>query len=412
MKKSSQAIDWSIRIICSLFLIPIIVFVYCYFWGNIPQTTGTTYVGALTLHDGDKPLEDSTIVLEANLYNNSKGNGKVLYELLFTTYKGTDTANVYGKGMQSYGAPNSPYSTSVVEKSNGYSIFCTEKDIFYAMHISNLYYYDLCIEGERKIAMSSPSALSADKGLIISIADQMAMLKFKKDRMLESNFWEDSNVLHMHIDSYYYIDPAYFFMTMYNSVKSLKAGTHYVTIDLSDFFDVYLQGDDGQFDKLTATQEYTFVTCKINVHDDGVTSTKQSMFGAIASNNAKTEIGKDKYTEFWNVENNYIITNKDFDNLNGYLKIKRSVVEMLSKYDRVRCNVTINLDDEEDVKGFAVYGLNGIKINQITIKSNKNVTFVVMDKALLDTNVRKIVTNSTIKIRSAEELPCEVEVIQ
>ena len=410
MKSNSSNIDWVIRIVCSLFLIPIIIFIYCYFFGQIPQTTGTTYAGALTLYDDDKPLEDSTVILEANLYTNEQKNGQKLFELLFTTYKGTDTSNIYGKGMQAYYEPHIQSLKMVKEHSNGYSIFSTQKDWFYAMNIDNLYYYDLCVENDKKIAMSSPSPLSVDSGLVIDIGGTLAMLQFKADTALDSNFWKDSDILHMHIDDYYYIDPAYFFMTMYNSVISLEEGTHYVTVDLSDFFNVYLQDEDGQFNKLTATHEFTFVTCKINVHNEGVTSTKQSMFGAFASQDAKEEIQNEPTSNFWNVENNYSLTINDFDNIGGYLKVKNDIVQMLSKFDRIRCNITIDLVNSQDIKGLAVYGLYGIKVNQIYIKGAGN--FIIMDNALKETNVRKILIDKDIVLDSIEDLPCEMEVLQ
>lgn len=409
-KSTSSKLDWIIRIVGSLFLIPIVIFIYCYFFGKIPETIGTTYAGALTLTGEDAPLEDATVILEANLYTNEQQNGEVLFELLFTTYKGLDTENIYGKGIQSYGDPHYEVLKSAVEHSNGWSIFCTQKDYFYAMQMSNLYYYDLAIEDERTVALSSPSPLSVEDGLVIDIGGTLAMLKFKADTAQESNFWKDSDILHMHIDSYYYIDPAYFFLTMFNTASSMDEGTHYATIDLGDFFSVYLQNDDGQFDQLTATQEFNFVTCKINVHSEGVTSAKQSLFGDIASSSA--DIEPDIPSNFWNVENNYNITIDDCDIVGGYLILKQDIIKLLSQHDRIRCNITIDITNKRYVQGIATYGFYGIKINQIYIKNDaEQRQFSIMQNALYDTEIRKLLYDDTISLYELDNLECDVEVV-
>lgn len=435
----------SLRILGVLAFIPIALFIWLYFFVDKPQTIGVTYVSSLTeLDPDDTALEDSTMFLELNLKKNKNNNGSELFEILFTTYQGIPSSEYtekpeaqigkYSKGIQFFNGMDYSLNASYSEKISGTWLpiigsIDYERAVWYNYEFSNVYYYDISYMNDEATSIASVQPLHSNSKFLVGVGQgenfQPAMLSFKNYIRADYNY----------IDSYYGKDPSpssgkittllnykaisdgYLYEALYNSCNSLDQGTYYITLDLGEFFNVYLWNEETlQFDKLTADTQFTYVTCKINVDDNGIVTQNESLFGMVAENDGSVTFPADESeNKYWQIVNNVTLTLEDFncrfsDLNNGYyLTIKNNVVNTLSEYKNLRITININLIEGDKILGIDSYGLYGIEIYKIKIQSDSIRDFYFMTNSISNVGSPILETTENINVINVDNLEVSYE---
>lgn len=390
---------WILRTIGVIALIPICIWAWYYFgFGVLPETVGTVKINSLDLYDKEETAtEDATFVLNINYLRNSSKNtdAKQLFEIMFTTYLGNDTTNIFSKGIQLYGDEFTFDTKYIISEEKGF-LGQAEHTFWYGIiPKQEIFYYDQSYEKENdeKFSIANSLGLSDNYSFIISVNETPLKLTFKNQTKMDHNTLSHTKPLWRHEYTCLTIDVNYFIYHIWENIKSLDEGTHIVTLDLSNFFDCYLYNEETmQYDKLTADTQFVYVQAKINVNNDGCMTINQSLFKKIA-NNDKTkyeELGNDSL--FWKTVNNINLTNNDFESDSlGMLTLKRDVSNKLMLFTDIRISVNIKVD--EKTQGFSKSCFNYLKdIYKITLTSDITRQFKIYSTSLNE-NI-SIVTNN------------------
>lgn len=201
--------------------------------------------------------------------------------------------------------------------------------------------------------------------------------------------------------------------TLATSLSSGYGDTYIDAIDLSAYFGLYKLDSLGKYcdvemHSASGDSKYYF---SANVHYDnrGMQLAKQSLFGAVAGNSQYNSTGIDSL-EYWRSDVNYMLTNDDFvlnydvEDEGYYLSIKDSTLRKLNNYTaNVVCDYTIDLDSfTEKVIGIDYYGLNGVKLKNLSIHSLIPRNFKFRDYALLDCEIANFTTTGNINLTFAQ----------
>ena len=394
---------WVLYTLTFVMVIPIILFVWFY-WGpgkeKVPETVGTVEISNLKMFDeDDKPLEDATHIVEINYFNNKNQNGTELFEINFTSYMGNDTSKKFSKGIQMYcGAEDDDvlFRQKSIKTDESYGFLGAVKEsVTWRKIFTNqiVTYYDTSYEkdSEEAFSISNSIGLSQDGTFVISVGDNLAKMEFKYEERLEANkIYYSKDIFGAEYFQYYTIDEMFFFFHVYQNTKSLNEGTHFLTMDFSPYFNIYLYDEETkQFTKLTADTQFTFLQAKINVNNDGCNTKKQSLFGMIAGND------EGKYDEnvetglFWKTLANIELTENDFEIRDSsvygkVLTIKSDVKNRLNKFDDLRIKILINADKCD---GFDTYCFSDFEnpIYSIELKASTQKKFYILGDYELQT---------------------------
>ncbi|HJD05827.1 MAG TPA: hypothetical protein IAB72_02965 [Candidatus Onthoplasma faecipullorum] len=411
------------RIIGILSVLVITCFIWLYFFVPKPETISTSYVNSLTAFDGeDTALEDSTIVLDIQLMKNADNSGEKLFEVAFTTYQGENTDEIFTKGVQVVG----DFNTSVYRshRTTKWKFWILETyNIWYDISIDNLYSYDISYDKGAGIAYASPTSLNNSSSFIVSVGNgenmRLAKLEFKNevvdDKYYVGKGYESSSIIPY--DSIYSLCGLnYMLSAIYNSVNSLNAGTSYITFDLSEFFNVYIQDDDGQYNILTQDTQFTYVTARVNVEDNGITTRTQSMFGMVAENDGSISFEIDDSEKlFWKAYENVYITDcfdtRESSYYNGtLLSINNETITKYKDYENLRIHLTIDLSKYENVIGIDAFGLDGLNYYDITIIGGSQ-DFYFMSNSLTNTKVNNIYHSDNINVVIYDDVDVNVKAV-
>jgi len=412
------------RIIGVISVLVIVVFVWLFFFVPKPQTTSTNYISALSMYDEeDTALEDATIVANFNIYKNKNANGTKLFEYSMTTYQGTNHEEIYTKGVQIMGdLKTSSYVSHKTTRWQTLGGLIKNFYLWYDIDIDNLYSYDISYDKGDGIAFASPTSLNNNSEFIVSVGQgenaKLAKLRFRKEVVKNnSNNWFGSYDGWL---TYWYnndlIGLNYMICSLYDTVYSLDAGTHFVTFDLAEFFDVLVMNDKGQFIEQTTDTQYTYVTCKVNVSDDGMTTKSQSMFGMVAQNDGSAQFEIDESPNlFWKAYENVTITNCFETRYSNYyasdlLHITDETITKYKNYKDLRIHLVIDLSEYENVIGIDSFGLDGLNYYDITIIGNEQ-DFYFMSNSLINTKVNTIYHADNVNIVLYDNADVNLQVV-
>lgn len=422
----------TLRTIGVLAIIPITFFVWFYFWGPTPETVGTTFVGSLAEYEPeDTGLEDADLFLNMRMMKNKNENGEKLFEIAFSRYIGDGTATKFTKGVQFFGDMQFGLEANC-SSTNSKALFIeTSRNVFYNYTFSNAFYYDVTYREKEATSIASPTRLSELSAFCVTLGKgenlQKAQLKFRNDVTTSLNYIDkyfgvdpspSSNVLTM-LHNYKLVGDGYLYNALYNSVNSLDEGTYYITLDLSEFFEVWLWNESAQqYNKLTANEEFTYVTCKIEVENDGIATQNQSMFGMVAENDGSVQFEYDGAgNKYWKIENNVELTISDFVKRNSEMNngtliyLNPSVVTNLSKFKNLRITINLDLTQNDGIIGFDTFGLYGLKIREIQIRSDSQREFYFLSDSLRETEIKKIKHTDNVNLNFIDDVDCELEVL-
>ena len=409
-----------------------VVFIWLYFFAPRPQTTSTNYISALTLYDDEEtPLEDATIVSNINVYRNSDKteNGKQLFEWSMTTYQGTNHNEKHTKGIQILGDFNS-YSYAhhkTLKWTNGWPIFNLKTFyLWYETHIDNLYSYDISYDKGDGIAYASPTAMDSNSKFIVSVGSgddvKLVQLRFKKDEHPIEQYYRTEwfGLYDDYLTNFYcydYVSLNYTIASLYKTIESLEEGTHYLTLDLAEFFDVYVQNNDNQFVIQTTDTQFTYVTCKITINEEGMTTKNQSMFGMVAQNDGSVTFEADEKEKlFWKANENISLNNDSFElRYSEYyggnlLHIKNEAILKYKDFKNLRIHLNIDLTQYENVIGIDSFGLDGLNYHDITITGN-NQDFYFMSNSLKNIKVGTIYHSADINLVIYDNVNSNIQVV-
>lgn len=415
---------WRIIGILSVFVIT--CFIWLYFFVPKPETISTTYVNSLTAFDGeDTAIEDSTIVLDIQLMKNKDNTGEKLFEVAFTTYQGENTDEIFTKGIQVVGDFNTGVYKSYY-KTAWSTLFGALKtfNCFYDITIDNMYSYDISYKDNVGTAIASPTPINNETPLIVSVGSgnnmRLAQLKFKNEVLenkyyLQNRFsWENGYVTRFY--DYQLVSLNYLLCALYNSASSCEVGTTFINFDLSEFFDVYIQDDNGQYNILTQDTQFTFVTARVNVEDIGITTRTQSMFGMVAENDGSISFEIDDSEKlFWKAYENVYITDcfdiRESSYYNGkLLSLNNDIITKYKDYDNLRIHLIIDLSKYENIIGVDSFGLDGLNYYDITIIGGSQ-DFYFMSNSLINVNVNDIYHSDSVNLIIYDDVDVNVKVV-
>lgn len=417
--KVFKGIMWTLSTISILI---ISVFLWCYFFVSRPLTSGVTFVSSLKATTEDAPLEDAVTFITINALTNKNDNGKNLYEIQLNSYMGTaeaykkENAKIHSYGYQLYDinysdlsgelTPDLPYTE---ENTDYFGFMPVKANYYYAFNFtSDIYSYELSYLNNKCESVAVPYKFNED-AFIVSVKDGdnqiPLMLKYRGDYAGSANYINSEKYLWFSWDNYYKINSTFFIYNMLYSIQSLEQGTHYITMDLSDYFECSLYNEKTkQFDIKTADTEFTWVTIKANISNDGIKTHNQSMFGMVACNDGSVTFDADSVSKYWKVLNNIYLSLDGFSKRKSsvsdgyYLYLDSDFIEELNNYKNNRVHITLDISPEDKILGFDNFAFYNLELYSCVIYSEVEQDFLIMpncfDKSNFDiSNISGLNTN-------------------
>ncbi len=192
-------------------------------------------------------------------------------------------------------------------------------------------------------------------------------------------------------------------------IRSLSYGTgdfELPVVDLADFIHVYEVDENGTVSDTPIGEGGQINSYfSIDVHYDrrGMTYAEQSMFKSVAGDSNYNVTGIDFDVNYWQSKVVYNLDESDFDyryssvDEGNYYFLSSSAINELKSYDNLEINITFDIskiDTEENILGFDYYALNGIEVENLTIKSNTATDFTLLNGSLDGTGIEKINTTN------------------
>ena len=259
----------------------------------------TAYLDEATYSDEEKYF------IEINYFNNEKGNGVKAFEIKLNFYTDAhlpeqnedgsyDTKTMYSSGFQSIGG----LSYSFNEDTSLDAVFTGHDEHYYK--IKDGYYYDTEMGATSFGSLRGEKITDRDK-FIYDINGELCLVQTQGLTYTHNNAWVKQYTAH---------DVSYFLTSIYETVKSLDSGEQIFVIDLSDYFFVTLQNENGSFDteNHTSDEQFLFTNIKVNISDNGLISSEQSMFG-IVMNDADWTLDNTGREEYWQTKTTYYLDN-------------------------------------------------------------------------------------------------------
>lgn len=364
-----------IFVIC-LLLLCWLMYYYLFLDSKISITTA--YLDDATYSD------DEVFFMEINYYSNENGNGQEVFEIKFNYYTDTripeqdengnfDAKYMYSTGAQFLGGIQYTYKNSPTVS----EYFSNKAEHYYTL--LNGFYYDTEMGGNSFASLQGESLVNQNSWLF-DINGELCKIWCRNDLFIEKILW---------INHYLKVDVSYFILSLYNTIKSLDEGEKVFALNLSDYFYVNIQNDDGTFNtQPTDDENYLFANIKVNVNKNGMINANQSLFG-IVEEDADWSLYGSNSDEYWQVRTEYNLTWNDFivvsENQEFYLDIKQSCLNYLKPFNYLNIIITINLDEvkvastQVDIQGFT-QDLYSLDIYKIVLHSTTEREFEILDK--------------------------------
>lgn len=418
MKLVKTICDVSLVILCIVSLIVTGLFVY-YRYIDPTRTIGVnnisdqvsldyeSYTGELTESE-IKELEDR-MLFEVNIYTNENMNGITLvefqfnyfttYELKFTDYRSSGIQFVFNNNIfeQSFGKENSDIMSNEVF---GFDLqynenFPTYSSNFVNYMCSEVNMYEKTTSVDWSSNGPTNTGLTRDTEYIIKIDDEAYSINlnktYKKSEPWLGFLWNVENEYQRTWDQ--------LITSVIRSASqtSKGEGTCYITPDFSDFFTVKKFSDEGVlYEQVYTDIVNTYAVVKVNYNLDGAYNSSQSLFGMIDNNPNFDLYGNNLDTEYWASSITYNLDSEDLDyryseSYNGYLvSLSQGLINKINDMPRTKVNLTIDLDSDfvknhnYNIVGLDYNALSNIDLYELSILSDSDTSFVVLDNAIDD----------------------------
>lgn len=188
-------------------------------------------------------------------------------------------------------------------------------------------------------------------------------------------------------------------------------------IDLGDFLHMY-QIVDGKISENSigfGTLENSYFSIDVKYDRRGLAYAGQSIFNSVANDSNYNVTGIDFNVNYWTSANVYNISESDFGYRyssyeNGcYYYLEADLIDELSRYPDLEIYVNFDVSNVENVLGFDYFCFNGLKLEKLTIESDVEQNFKLLNGSLNDTQIDTIyISNVTIQNESGLEVLYEV----
>lgn len=381
--------------------------------------------------------------LEVNYFSNDKHNGIQLQELkmnYFTSYN-LMSADYRSTGMQYLG----DYEGLPLDAWNGdikhsfINPFSKDNNIFYgqdekSLKVANEYidrsfnYYDytngINWNGITNENGNIATTLTRETQFVIKIDDRAFAITL--DKYVDKNIGERKNFFGIgwkvgDIYNRYYYTYGSLFQSCMQAVKTNSAGygDYYITVDLSSLFSI------KEYDKETGKYKTddvtdiikTYSVLKFHYDENGARTSSQSMFGII-DNNPKYDLVEDKIdTSYWqermtyNLDCNSKLNGKDLftyrysDEFEGYfVSLSMDAKKLFAEMPRTKVNVTIDTAfKDKPICGLDFNAFQNVELDTLTVKSNNEVVFYLLDDSLSNTNLQTLKRSSCVTLDVAQK---------
>jgi len=360
-----------LTIAIALSVIADIVWVGFYVYENRTTNISTIEVGKFN----EKTIaEEDKAVLNINYYANKDKTGYEVFEIKFNSYTGVDKTKVFGYGVQ--------YINPSFNRSWYYDINSTLGTDYYVSYTdkseyTNYYDYSNGISYKATnnyLDSNSRILFDDDKGNTYS-------MQFLGKQQVE----EKTVFIWVKNHTYTDYNLSMFAYYLYNAIKgnSLKSGFYdfQAVFDVSNMFKFEQQNRFGNFSSLTddsfIDELKTFMTCKLNISNSGITLASQSMFNLVNGKNdfdiTKVISTKDYFTQVQSFE----LTDSDFDYiLNDNQTSHKAVLKnaVLSNLNKLGIeNVTVVLNGVWQEQHGIVLNKNDIDLKGLNLLSYKKI---------------------------------------
>lgn len=397
-EKRGFVITMSILFIICAGLLVWLMYYYLFLNGQI--TISTAYLDKASYSDETK------FFMEINYYSNEKGNGEEVFEIKLNYYTDTripeieedgqyGTKYMYSTGAQFIGGVEYSWNKGV----SFLNLFSGKQDHKYTL--LDGYYYDTEMGGTSFTSLKNEKLVDQDKW-IYDINGELCLIQPIKLNHDVVDYWD---LWVAHVTNR---DISYFILQIYNTVKSLDEGENIFALNLSEYFFVTLQNENGSFDsEPTDDVNYLYSNIKVNVNSNGMISSDQSIFGIVEENSNWSLYGENS-ENYWQVKVEQNLTANDFNVIfkDGayYLKMKTECEEYLKTFNYLNLIITLDLDNIQvatvnvDVLGFDESLYNAFDVYKLILNSTTERTFNVLDDDII------IEADDVITINTNEEV--------
>ena len=377
-----------------------------------------SYTGGLTESEIAE-LEDR-MIFEINIYSNENDNGITLMEFqfnYFTTWK-LEFTDYRSTGVQTSVNfnPNSYFGYELLlEEACGFDYHYN--DNFDDYSAQNMYEKTTGVTwNASKIA----TGLERDKEYIIKIEDEAYTINlngtYTKSEPLWGFLWNVENTYN------YTFDDLYWSLIRAGANTSQGEGTCYIFPDLSDWVTVRKFNDEGVIEDQVYTDIVKNYACvKVTFSKDGAYNSSQSLYGMIDNNPNFDLYGNNLDTDYWASSIIYNLDTSDLDyryssSYNGYLvSLNQKLINKFNDMPRTKVDLVIDLDSDFVLSGnYNIVGLDynafdNIDLYELSILSDSDLSFVVLDNAIDETlDIFKYTSNIDISFVNSQ-LPSSCE---
>ena len=369
---------------------------------KLPSGVTSTYVTTTT----DPFTQEKLPAIQANYYENKNGVGYKTIELLFNVYSGVNKQAVYGRGFQVTWDKEGkiiPYTNSAGEQSAVYQYNRYDGADFETGH-DYKWGDKMFIDIDGKTYAVALDGTYTTKTFIPNIGRTFV-------RSLTGWLWGMDYGDYHNYGNYKEETFQYTFADLLVKIgaiiKSSNKGTGDAIIslvDLGDFLHIYDVDDKGQIaaEPVNAgTLTNSYFTMQTHYSTTGMVWAKQSMFGSVAGDSQFNISGLTGEVEYWQATPQIIISEKDFvsrystTNNGFYYSLSNSKLESLKKYSDADIHVNFNISNlNERVLGLDNFALYGLKLKSLTIKSDTQTQFQLLNDCIKDTGITDIATSN------------------
>ena len=406
-------------ILCIASLIVTGLFVY-YRYIDPTRTIGVNNIGDQVALDYEEYTGDLTeselqeledrMLFEVNIYTNENMNGITLiefqfnyfttYELKLTDYRSSGIQFVFNnkKLEKVYGKENADLISNEIF---GFELQYNENFPTYSSNLVNYMFsevnmYEKTTSVDWSANGPTNTGLARDTEYIIKIDDEAYSINlnktYKKSEPLWGFLWNVENTYNRTWDQ--------LITSVIRSASqtSKGEGTCYITPDFSDFFTVKKFSDEGVlYEQVYTDIVNTYATVKVNYNLDGAYNSSQSLFGMIDNNSNFDLYGNNLDTEYWASSITYNLDSEDLDyryseSYSGYLvSFNQKLINKINNMPRTKVNLIIDLDSDfvknynYNIVGLDYNALSNIDLYELSILSDSDTSFVVLDNAIDDT---------------------------
>lgn len=365
----------------------IVWYLSIYFFGNEKVVSKTFYVGELILADGT-----SENIIEVEYFSNKDGSGYEAFEIKYTYFMDENKINSYSQGYQyianpgtniDFGYEHNDLSEEIYSNSNG-SLGWKEK--YYTCQnsnapTSNVSVYNYMFDGNKYILSTNP--ISLNSYFKIQIGEDLYLMQFRgtdtpRDdstfigtKRVYHNIWSADKYHNM----YFVYDAHYLSRLLYESLKTVNLGANQnIVFEFGNLFNYYkYNAETGQYDNSKTNYDETvklnvdiksYYSIRVNVHENGLTNSNDSMFGSILGNQNFNLNGDYSSGDYFVGSTIVNVGINDFylvpiTESHVALKLNDDFVDYYSKYkNSIKLSIVIDIDILSSVgyefKGFTV----------------------------------------------------------